>query len=282
MSDLGFQPDEVGPWSEVKLEILEKYGKAYTSAFANKGAGLKKYYIDGFSGAGVHISKLTGEQIEGSPARALRIAPPFTGFFFIDMNADKTAYLDRIKGSRTDVEIHTGDTNLYLRTLLPTMKYSAFKRALCLLDPYGLQLDWEVIQIAGQLGTIDLFLNFPIMDINRNVLLHDRSKVAAEDRERMTRFWGDQSWETAAYVESGQQSLFDLEPQKLKQDNNAIVAAFRDRLRKVAGFKHVPQPLAMTNRNNAVVYYLFFASANDTGLKIVQSIFDKYRVPVRS
>ncbi len=161
--------------------------------------------------------------------------------------------------------------------LLPTIKYSDYRRALCLLDPYGLQLDWRVMQIAGELKTVDMFLNFPIMDINRNVLRHDRSKVAPEDIERMNRFWGDNSWNDAAYVESGQTSLFGFEPEKLKQDNEAIVESFRDRLRKGAGFKYVPQPLPMRNRNNVVVYYLFFAFANDTGRKIIESIFEKYR-----
>ena len=277
MSDLPFQPDEIGYWSELKLEIVEKYGQGYTNAFNKLGAGLKKYYIDGFSGAGVHLSKRTGEQIEGSPARALKIAPPFDGFYFIDMNADKTAYLETVRAGRANVEIHTGDTNPYLKGLLPKIRYSDYKRALCLLDPYGLHLDWEVMQIAGQLKTVDMFLNFPIMDINRNVLRHDRTKVAPDDIERMNRFWGDNSWDAAAYVETGQTTMFDFGPEKQKQDNEAIVAAFRERLRKVAGFKYLPEPLAMTNKNNAVVYYLFFASANDTGRRIIEGIFSKYR-----
>ncbi len=150
---------------------------------------------------------------------------------------------------------------------------------MCLLDPYGLHLDWDVMQIAGQLRTVDLFLNFPIMDINRNVLRHDRTKVASEDEDRMNRFWGDNSWEAVAYVDTGQTSMFDFGPQKLKQGNDAIVAAFRDRLKRDAGFGYVPAPLAMTNKNNAVVYYLFFASANNTGRKIIEGIFSKYRRP---
>lgn len=59
MSELPFKFDEIGYWSELKLEIVEKYGAAYTQTFANF-PRLKKYYIDGFSGAGVHISKTTG------------------------------------------------------------------------------------------------------------------------------------------------------------------------------------------------------------------------------
>jgi three-Cys-motif partner protein len=73
--------DEIGYWSELKLEIVEKYGAAYTTAFRNS-PNLTKYYIDGFSGAGVHVSKRTKQEIEGSPARALKVAPPFDGFLF--------------------------------------------------------------------------------------------------------------------------------------------------------------------------------------------------------
>ena len=276
MSGFGFQPDEIGYWSELKLEIVEDYGQGYTTAFKKLGKNLRKYYIDGFSGAGVHLSKRTGDQVEGSPARALKIMPPFDGFYFIDHDANKTAYLEAVRAGRANVHIHTGDTNPYLKRLLPTIKYQDYKRALCLLDPYGLQLDWEVIQIAGQLKTVDMFLNFPIMDINRNVLRHDRSKVAASDVERMNRLWGDNSWDAVAFIETGQTSMFDFEPEKTKKDNNAIVMAFRQRLEKVAGFKYVPAPLPMRNSNNAVIYYLFFASHNDTGLRIIQSIFAKY------
>jgi len=36
-----FKFDEIGDWSELKLEIVENYGSAYTKAFANQ-KGLKK------------------------------------------------------------------------------------------------------------------------------------------------------------------------------------------------------------------------------------------------
>ena len=108
-----FKFDEVGIWSELKLEIVEKYGSAYTGAFANK-RNLKKFYVDAFSGAGVHISKRSGEQIDGSPARALKTAPPFDGFFFIDMDAQKTAHLRELCAGRRDVHIETGDASKYL------------------------------------------------------------------------------------------------------------------------------------------------------------------------
>jgi hypothetical protein len=63
----------------------------------------------------------------------------------------------------------------------------------------------------------------------------------------------------------------------LKQDNDAIAEAFSKRLKQVAGFQFVPEPLPMRNSNNAVVYYLFFASQKPAAKNIIEDIFKKYR-----
>jgi three-Cys-motif partner protein len=207
----------------------------------------------------------------------LKVQPPFDGYCFNDLNKDKTDYLRAICGDREEVDIHTGDSNDYLtKNVLPKIQYKKFTRALCLLDPYGLHLDWEVIQQAGQSQAVDMFLNFPVMDMNRNAIWHHPEKVPQDGIERMNKFWGDDSWRNAAYVVSKQQSLF-FEPDKIKESNDVIVAAFRDRLKKVAGFGFVPDPLPMRNSRRAVVYYLFLASPKAVAEKIITDIFNKHR-----
>jgi three-Cys-motif partner protein len=281
MTDPAFRFDEVGDWSVLKLDIIEQYGSAYTTAFSVRGRRLKKYYIDGFSGAGVHVVRRTRQQIEGSPARALKITPPFDGFYFIDLNKDKAAYLQKLCEGRSDVQIINDDANTYLRTLLPTIQFSLFNRALCVLDPYGLHLDWDIIELAGKSEAVDMFLNFPVMDMNRNAIWRNPDKVPRDGIDRMSRFWGNESWKQAAYAKSRQTNLFS-EPDDEKQSNSAIVAAFRERLHKVAGFEFVPEPMPMINRRNAVVYYLFFASPKPVARNIITDIFKKHRRPVRT
>ena len=195
------------------------------------------------------------------------------------MNADKTAHLQTLCQGRADVDIHTGDCNSYLKEVLPTIQYEKYNRALCLLDPYGLHLDWEVIALAGASRAVDMFLNFPVMDMNRNAIWHNPDKAPKGGIERLNRFWGDETWRDAAYVESPQTNLFGDPPDLVKQGNNSIVAAFQKRLKEVAGFEHVPEPLAMRNSNNAVVYYLFFASAKPVAKRIITDIFKRYRQP---
>jgi three-Cys-motif partner protein len=89
----------------------------------------------------------------------------------------------------------------------------------------------------------------------------------------MDRVWGDPSWRDVAYERTP--GLFgDMEE---KTDNAAIANALRTRLHQVAGFQYVPKPMPMRNSKGAVIYYLYFASPNKTGAKIVNDIFSKYR-----
>lgn len=169
--------------------------------------------------------------------------------------------------------IEAGDCNkVLLEKIFPSVTYKSYRRALCLLDPYGLDLDWAVIFQAGQLRTVDMFLNFPVMDINRNVLWRNPDKVTAKQARRLNRFWGDDSWRNVAYTTS--QNLFG-EPEK--EPNEVVASGFQKQLMNVAGFARVPEPLPMRNKAGTVVYYLFFASQADVAEKIVTSIFRKYR-----
>lgn len=271
--------DEIGYWSEVKLDIVREYAKAYSTILSKQERPrLHHVYIDGFSGAGVHISKNTGENVAGSPLNALNIDPPFREHFLVDLNGDRVEHIRSLVGDRPDVHVLQGDCNqVLLNEVFPRVLYRDYRRGLCLLDPCGLHLDWEVLRTAGQMGTLDVFLNFPIMDMNRNVLWRSGPRLTAEDAERMTAFWGDESWQQAAYTPTGQVALFGG-PEMVEKQGNAVVAeAFRKRLHHVAGFANVPDPMPMRNSSGAIVYYLVFASQKPVAQTIVNAIFARYR-----
>jgi three-Cys-motif partner protein len=279
MSDVvedDFKFDRIGYWSEVKLEIVRKYATAYSTIMVSQGA-FHHVYIDGFAGAGEHWSRDSKRIVAGSPGQALEVKPPFREFYFIDMDGDKVEHLEELFGSRPDVRIRQGDCNrILLDEVFPKVRWEDFRRGLCLLDPYGLNLSWDVIRAAGQLRSIDLFLNFPIMDANRNVLWHEPDKVSAAQAARLTAYWGDESWRTAVYSPSPQRSLFAGPEDLVKADNEAVAEAFRRRLRDVAGFANVPKPLPMRIPQGPVVYYLFFASQKPVANDIVEDIFEAY------
>jgi three-Cys-motif partner protein len=268
--------DEIGYWSEIKLDIIEKYALEYSKILSKQvNPPLHHVYIDAFAGPGTHISKTTKGQVRGSPQIALDIKPPFKEYYFIDTDGDKVAELSKITINRPDAHILQGNCNLKLLTdVFPKVKREDYRRGLCLLDPYGLDLDWEVIKTAGTMKSIEIFLNFPVMDMNRNVLWRNPEGVDPADIKRMNTFWGDESWKKVAYYQTP--NLFG-DVVGIKEDNRTIALAFQKRLKEVAKFKYAPEPIPMRNSIGRIVYYLFFASQNQKGEEIVKYILNKYR-----
>jgi len=266
--------DEIGHWTEIKLDIIREYAQAYSRILNARTEIRRHLYIDAFAGSGRHISRRTGEIIPGSPQIALDVIPTFSEYHFIDLNHQKTKELRRLARTRSNVFVYDGDCNdVLLKNVFPRCRYEDYSRALCLLDPYGLNINWEVPRTAGSLGTIDMFYNFMIMDANMNVLWNNPDAVPEDQVERMTFVWGDESWRDKAYRQ--EPGLFG--PIDMKRGNEAIAEGFRRRLKEIAGFKHVLKPLPMRNSKGAVIYYLFFASPKDVASRIVRDIFEKYK-----
>lgn len=269
--------DEIGIWSEVKLAIIKEYASAYATIMdatrRDKIASLRWLYIDAYAGPGVHLSKRTGHMVDGSPLIALNTQPPFHEYHFIDSDPKRAEQLRAITGERKDVFIYSADCNeILLQRVFTRTKYENYRRALCLLDPYNINLRWEVIEAAGKLKTVDVFLNLMVMDINRNAMRRNPDKSIVSKMDQLTLLWGDETWKDVGYDTTG--NLFGV-PEKVS--NEVFAEAFRRRLIQKAGFKEVGQPMPMKTKTNAVIYYLFFASQKPVAANIVKGIFDKYR-----
>jgi three-Cys-motif partner protein len=106
--------DEIGYWSEVKLDIVRDYAQAYATIMARQ--SLRFAYIDGFAGAGVHLSKSSQELVPGSPTNALRIKPPFHEYFLVDLDGDKVDQLLALPEVKNQQAVHVihGDCNQVL------------------------------------------------------------------------------------------------------------------------------------------------------------------------
>src|SRR4051812_47043473 len=105
--------DEIGPWSEIKLDIIRKYASAYARILSRQ-RGFSFFYVDAFAGAGRHVSRMTGELVAGSPDIALRTDPPFQRYFFIDIDRAKVDYLEQLARANPSVQILKGDANVEL------------------------------------------------------------------------------------------------------------------------------------------------------------------------
>jgi three-Cys-motif partner protein len=172
---VGVEYDKIGIWSEVKLAIIKEYASAYATIMEaqrrERIPSLRWIYIDAYAGPGYHLSKTSGELVEGSPLIALNTGPPFHEYHFIDSDSERSELLRKHAGDRRDVFTYSEDCNqILLKEVFPRAKYGDYRRALCLLDPYNIDLTWEVIEAAGKARSIEIFMNFMIMDVNRNAM----------------------------------------------------------------------------------------------------------------
>lgn len=267
--------DKVGIWSEIKLAILREYACAFTRILKSKSWCKGCCYIDAFAGAGMHISKATGEMISGSPLNALLVEPRFDRIVLIDLDAEKMESLKAICGNDKRVEIEHGDCNeILLSKIVPSLPYSSYWRGLCVLDPYGIHgktLRWQTIKKLADLRTVDIFLNFPLMDINRNTLRKRLVNVDDTDVAAFTEFCGTEDWKKEMYQN-------DLFGDPVKSINNKTLAEwFRKRIESVGGFEFVPEPILMRNSKGGKLYFLYFASHQAVPHKVISDIFNKYR-----
>lgn len=277
--------DEIGQWSEDKLNLLAKYLHSYTVIMSRQLVGTTNrqgrsgwcsgyYYIDAFAGKGRWIRRGEGNYVDGSPRVALSTTPSFSGYYFIDLDRGRVEELDALNQEFADKQITVlyGDANEVIRkTVLPEVN-SKSKRGVVFLDPYGVDLRWETVQAIAATGVLEVIINFPISVSNRGFIWDDPDKIGQKQIDRFNAFWGSPSWRDIAYVEDSSFGVTWLK--RLPKAGEQLSAVFTQRLEQVFGY--ATDPLMMKNSKNSVLYCLIFAGPNPTGKKIAQDVFDKY------
>ena len=153
--------ESLGPlpsWPQLKLDIVRRYGAAY-STISSRQPGLAHYWIDGFIRSGTDVA--TREFAPGNMLNSLLVTPPFRHHYLVNLNGRRADALRSAVDGRADVTLLEGDaTRAMLEEVLPRVRQEDYRRALCVLDPCAPGPDWRVIEMAGRLRTIDLFVAF--------------------------------------------------------------------------------------------------------------------------
>lgn len=271
--------DTIGMWSEDKLSLFRKYLQAYTRIMQGQRWCRNGYhYIDAFAGASRPRARDEERYIDGSPRVALTIEHPFTSYTFIEKETWRVQQLIELQQEflERDIRIKKGDCNqIILDELVPKIRFENYNRGLVFLDPFGMEVEWVTIEEISKTRALEIFVNFPVMALNRTVLPNNPSWLTPLQIDRMNNFWGSQEWRTDIYEEVP--SLFGPVELKIRPTTGRKLGnLFRKRLLEV--FSNVTDPLVMVNSKNAPLYCLIFASHNATGVKIVQEIFKGYRI----
>lgn len=242
-------------WTEIKLDVVEKYLAFYTTAM--KKVGFKLCYIDAFAGSGI-IKIKSGEEIEGSAIRALKY--PFDKFIFFE--EDETV-IERLKDkvntkTKTNVEFHNADCNQFLLEIDKIDWKKEGWRGVIFLDPYAMDLEWACLSKISSTEIFDVWYLFPFMAVNRN--LRKDGKIFVANKNRLNRILGTNEWENIIYSDSPQLSYLE-DKIKLKADVDNIKDFILNRLKNT--FPTVSnKAVLLRNEKNSPQFLLCFAGSN--------------------
>ena len=291
-----------GQWTKGKLDILEGYLEAYTTALKYQGFQLR--YVDAFAGTGyidigvpeirLDAPPMLWEEpdpdvatvLKGSARLALEVnEKPFDHFIFVDLNERHARQLYDLKQEycERDIRIVKGDANQFLQQWCSSRNRKLGtpwrrERAVIFLDPSAAQVDWETILCISETKSVDLWIWFPIYALTRN-LPNDKEPDTGKTR-KLDRVFGDSEWIDELYRASGQISLFgDEETQSVRLEQQAIVDLYLFKLSEI--FPAVaPKPKWFRNSNKAPLFALMFAASNEKGsptaLRIANSLLKEW------
>ena len=286
-----------GPWTEQKLDCFTRYVKAYLTimnAYREK-FHWKLLYFDGFAGCGdrklqedaldktidifgdQNVDEMDINLYQGAAERVVRLEQEMAGFdfyYFIDKYEDNLTRLElKLAGYNTKGRkiFRANDANVETKNLAQAMKRDAetshpyHLKTLCLLDPFGMSIDWETIeQLAGK--SLDLWILVPTGSIISRLIKNDGSLMLPKEQIK-DRF----------YTKTYEPNLFGEETEKVVKTKN-VIAEIANLYCEQLGtlFPYVTnEPLVLYNRNNVPIFHFVCASFNKTAVKIAQEIIDK-------
>ena len=282
-----------GVWTEDKLNRLRKYLPAYTRIFKSnpKAQFFNTIYVDAFAGTGYRAAKkkskapLFGDTkdegarsfLKGSARIALEVEPPFDQYIFVEENASHAEALDSLckefVARRDRVEIIKGDANDFLRAWIASTNWK-ITRAVVFLDPYGMEIEWDIIRALGHTQAIDLWILFSLEGANRHLT---REKLPDDYfAARLDKLFGGHEWQNEFYVENQQSDLFKSEASFYKDADFAKIAAFFKKRLGESFYRVAENDLILRNSRNVPLFLLCFAASNvkgaSAGIKIANHV----------
>jgi three-Cys-motif partner protein len=281
-----------GNWTEKKLDAFEKYVNAYLLIMNKYRQNYfwKLIYFDAFAGSGTRESNEEFEEndnnlfglklneislYKGAAERVLNISQEgFDYYYFIDKSNEAANKLEnRLQSLANGKKLifRPGEANEQIQALATAMQRDKSLTTLALLDPFGMQINWNSIELLKNTRT-DLWILIPTGVIVNRLL--DR-KGELTHIEKLTSFFGVSENEIRDYFYQKESiiTLFGEETitKKCKQSIKKITEFYISRLKTI--FKEVTeQPLELLNTKGVPIYHFAFASNNATAKKIAKQI----------
>lgn len=240
--------DEVREWVVEKHEVLTYYVKICRGVRRFFSGFSESTYIDLYSGSGLCIVDPSSDPMSGSPVAAAEAArssgAPFNRIFVADKDPLKAeACAQRLRERGFVAEGFAGESAATAPEIISRLNPKGFHFAF--LDPFSLDLPFEVLKAFQQLKHVDLLVHVSEMDIQRNL----ETELAHLERSRLETF--APGWREHIDV---RQPKRDMSRQYLQ-----YWAALVDSI----GWNRSPEVRAIKNTRNRRIYHLALLSQNE-------------------
>lgn len=290
-----------GSWTEQKLDAFAKYVTAYLTimhTYRDK-YHWKLIYFDGFAGSGsrgddnsepvaetglfnsseIDIKRTEGDVYVGAAERVLQIGlRGFDYYYFNEPDKESrdalSTKLAKYQSPDKKFAFRSNDANTELVNLAGALHNDSNLKALILLDPFGMQLNWDSIASLKGCGA-DVWILVPTgVIINR--LLDSKGKLLLSNK--LQKFFGMSETDIRAffYEDRQENTLFgeDITCHKLPNAIRRIADLYVNKLSGI--FSNViKEPLVLYNTRNVPIFHFVFASNNKTATKIASEIVGK-------
>lgn len=246
--------------------ILDAYLNAFARACRRAGGW---YGLDLFAGTGLNWSTTRAREINGSALIALEAKPPdATKVIVAEKDAGAFKVLERRTQSYGDrVECFNADANEIVGDMLALVPRRA--PAFAFLDPEGSELAWPTVQAIADHkrghspNKIEQLILFPTdMGFVR---------LAPKHPDLVTRIYGHDDWR-------------DIYARRESKQISAETARGEYVRMYAEGFKRLGYATVLDRQikksTGHPMYFLIFATDNDAGERIMDSVFDRVRLRV--
>ena len=178
-------PDDLGPWTEDKLDLIRNYCQIFSSAMKNKWT---RAYVDLYAGSGLCRIEGRREVLLGSPLIALSVDVPFDSYVFCESDPDRFSALKaRVEKSYShlNTKLIPGKFEEHIDEICS--RIPAKSLALCFVDPFDCDFNIDDLKtISRSAHGVDFLCLLALqMDAKRNVerYLTARQQDRQNDRE---------------------------------------------------------------------------------------------------
>lgn len=259
-----------GQWTIDKLNILEEYLDAYSTALKNQPFDLM--YIDAFAGAG--LIELPGYDdaeaqafVSGSAERAIRIDDkPFDKLIFVEKDPARYAELQSLRESHSErnIEVKNSDANSFLRELEEDWRKW---RGVLFLDPFATEVEWSTIKTIAGFQALDTWLLFPASAVARMLPASSLPEnIDPKWAERLTRVFGDERWRDL-YQEPSQGRLFENGGMERQRGVDGLLSIYKENLERLFGNRFLQKSRTLKNSKNSPLFEFLFCVGNPRGIE---------------